>query len=186
MKNSDLHTHLSAYVCIRASPHVCPSAVSVYPTLQVHWYDPTVFAQYWWQGLVALSLMHSFKSEKNKEGVWIQKNMSNSTAQGSRWMGFPPESKPDTDHLMKEGLGRHCLQTFETAKRKKEKWCCRETNPGPLSVFCHWATTHTNNHPSFSPFYYSVPGDYSQIGDNCCVCCDFKLRIWTSQQLSLI
>ena len=47
---------------------------------------------------------------------------------GSLIDGAYPGPKTDRDYL-----GRYCPKTFETAKGKKEKWCCRESNPGPLA-----------------------------------------------------
>ena len=47
--------------------------------------------------------------------------------------GAPPGSKTDRDHLIKDILGAYCPRTFETAKGKKEKWCHRESSPGPLA-----------------------------------------------------
>ena len=35
------------------------------------------------------------------------------------------------DDLMKD-LGHYCPKSFATAKREKEKWCHRKSNPGPL------------------------------------------------------
>ena len=47
---------------------------------------------------------------------------------GSPVDGTHPGPKTDRDYL-----GHYCLNTFETAKGKKEKWCRRESNPGPLA-----------------------------------------------------
>ena len=47
---------------------------------------------------------------------------------GSLIDGAHPSPRADRDYL-----GRYCPNTFETAKGKKEKWCSRESNPGPLA-----------------------------------------------------
>ena len=38
------------------------------------------------------------------------------TAWGVRWTGLPHSLNTNGDHLIKDNLGRYCLQTFETAK----------------------------------------------------------------------
>ena len=30
-------------------------------------------------------------------------------------------------------LNQYCLETFETAKNSRERWCFQESNPGPLA-----------------------------------------------------
>ena len=45
----------------------------------------------------------------------------------------PPGPKTDRDNLMKDNVGRYCPKAFETVKGKKERWCHRESIPGPLA-----------------------------------------------------
>ena len=52
---------------------------------------------------------------------------------GSPMGGAPPSPKTNRDYLIKDNLGRYCPKTFKTTKGKKEKWCRRESNPGPLA-----------------------------------------------------
>ena len=49
-------------------------------------------------------------------------------------MGLPHSPKTDRDRLIKDNLGRYCPKTFETAKGKNKRWCCQESNPGPLAT----------------------------------------------------
>ena len=42
-----------------------------------------------------------------------------------------PSLKTYRDNLMKD-LGHYCPKSFAMAKREKEKWCHRKSNPGPL------------------------------------------------------
>ena len=48
------------------------------------------------------------------------------TACGARWTGLPHSPKTNGDHPIEDNLGRYCPKAFETAKGKKDRWCCRE------------------------------------------------------------
>ena len=52
---------------------------------------------------------------------------------GSPIDGAHPSPKTDRDNLINDILGHYCPKTFEMAKGQKEKWCRRESNPGPLA-----------------------------------------------------
>ena len=45
----------------------------------------------------------------------------------------PPGPKHDGDHLIKDNLDRYYPKTLEMAIGKTERWCYRESNPGPLA-----------------------------------------------------
>ena len=62
---------------------------------------------------------------------WIM--VSRITAWGVQWTGLFHSAKTNRDGLIEDNLGRYCLKTFEMAKGKKERWCRRESNPGPLA-----------------------------------------------------
>ena len=73
---------------------------------------------------------------------------------GNPMDGTPPQSKTDSAHLIEDNLVRYCLKTFETATRQKERWCCRETNPGPLAYAASALPLSHNTHrqpPLFFP-----------------------------------
>ena len=46
------------------------------------------------------------------------------TVWGTGWTGFTHSLQTDGYHRIKDNMGRYCPKTFETAKGKKERWCC--------------------------------------------------------------
>ena len=54
---------------------------------------------------------------------------------GSAKDGAHPSPKTDRDRQMKDNLGCYCLKPFETAKKKKEKWCRRVSNSGLVDSY---------------------------------------------------
>ena len=61
-------------------------------------------------------------------GFMMSKESELHHSTGSLIDGAHPSPRTDRDYL-----GCYCPKACETAKGKKKKWCCWESNPGPLA-----------------------------------------------------
>ena len=71
--------------------------------------------------------------ESQQISIDHERMVSGIVAWGVRWTGLFHSAKTNRDCLIEDNLGRYCLKTYETAKGIKERWCYRESNPGPLA-----------------------------------------------------
>ena len=78
--------------------------------------------------------------------------------------GARSSSKTNRDHLMKDNLGHYCPNTYLWNGKGKERQSGAAENWTQglwrkLPVLCHWATTPTDNHSSFSPLPFHRSSD---------------------------
>ena len=77
---------------------------------------------------ILCSLLHAISDHERMVGLII--------GWGVRLMGLLHSPKTNGDCIIKGNQSRYCPKTYERAKGKKERWCRRESNPGPLILLC--------------------------------------------------